>query len=175
MRIEISKFIYNLVLVFTKNLVILKSLACMVWSLLTFPWDHYECHQPWCFAQRSKWAKSALGVLLTESRLSNLKSSWQMLSDKSPVSVKVLTQPMLTWLIFWQDRCFGPHVQGSGRLVLLLVFTRGLVNLKSLVLMIWSLLTLLWDLYERLQSVTNPDVLVGLEKLLTGHNVLWKS
>ena len=55
---------------------------------------------------------------------------------------------------------------------LVLVFNKRFVKLKTLTLMVGSLLTFLCNLYERLLNATNPDVLVGLEKLLTGYNVL---
>ena len=58
---------------------------------------------------------------------------------------------------------------------LVLVFTKRFVKLKTLTPMVCSLLTFPCDLYERLLNATNPDVLVGHEKLLTGHNVLWDS
>ena len=55
---------------------------------------------------------------------------------------------------------------------LVLVFAMSFLNLNSQVLMVWSLLTFPWDLYERLLNTTNPDVLVGLEKLLSALEVL---
>ena len=55
---------------------------------------------------------------------------------------------------------------------LVLVFAMSFLNLNSQVLMVWSLLTFPWDLYERLLNTTNPDVLVGLEKLLWPLEVL---
>ena len=59
---------------------------------------------------------------------------------------------------------------------LVLVFAKSFLNLNSQALrVVWSLLTFPWDLYERLLNTTNSDVLVGLEKLLTGHNELWDS
>ena len=55
---------------------------------------------------------------------------------------------------------------------LVLVFAKSFLNLNSQALMVWSLLTFPWDLYERLLNTTNPDVLVGLEKLLCALEVL---
>ena len=56
---------------------------------------------------------------------------------------------------------------------LVLVFAKSFLNLNSQALRaVWSLLTFPWDLYERLLNTTNPDVLVGLEKLLWPLEVL---
>ena len=55
---------------------------------------------------------------------------------------------------------------------LVLVFAKSFLNLNFQALMVWSLLTFPWDLYERLLNTTNPDVLVGLEKLLCALEVL---
>ena len=55
---------------------------------------------------------------------------------------------------------------------LVLVFAKSFMNLNFQALMVWSLLTFPWDLYERLLNTTNPDVLVGLEKLLWALEVL---
>ena len=85
-----------------------------------------------------------------------------MLSTKSPVRDKGLTQPVLAWLIFCRSLCFGTHPMfqvldilsgvpmgleiSQFIRILVLVFTKSLVNMKSLVLMVWSLFTILRDL-----------------------------
>ena len=71
-----------------------------------------------------------------------------MLSTKAPVSVKGLTQPVYVLLIFWRDRCFGTPCSRGIKIskfntALVLVFTKSLVNLNSLALMVCSLLTFL--------------------------------
>ena len=56
-----------------------------------------------------------------------------------------------------------------------LVFNKSPMRLKFLSILVWSLFTYPRGLYEHLMNAIKPDVLVDLEKLVTGQNRLCES